>query len=136
MTDTRGNGTNLAQTLPEQVRRWMDQNDVEAAKVREAASVADIARMAGVPEWKVFKVVAAELEDRVRRSNPCADGSRKETLVSIICESITYACHLTREDTWRRVWPRRSMAYLKSYLGNYVKEASPPPMRADGRVGG
>lgn len=105
--------------LPEQVLRWMANNDADKERCDRASSVAAIAEMAGLPQWKVFKVVAAELEQRV--IDKLGKRPSDEVLMNIITESILYSCELTREDGWDTVWPKRRMQDLKYHLSEYKR---------------
>lgn len=122
MADTERNGPiDPPELLGEGVRRWVSERAEQKDRCNSARTVADIARMSGVPEWLIFKVVSLEMEQKVYEAMKPADGSENETLASIITESISYARELTREDTWRSVWPRRRMATLRAYLANWVE---------------
>jgi hypothetical protein len=122
MADTEGNRSNDAsEALGTGPTRWLTERAEVRDRCNSAKTVADISRMSGVPDWLIFKVVSLELEQRVYEVMNPADGSEKEMLAAIITESISYARELTREDTWRAVWPRRRMASLKAYLKDWTE---------------
>jgi hypothetical protein len=105
----------------EAVERWIAEGDAEKALCERATSTAEIAKMAGIPEWLVFKVVSLEMERRVMDATKGSPDSPREALALIITEAISYARELTRVDGWRPVWKQRRMSALKGLLRDYAE---------------
>jgi hypothetical protein len=100
------------------IRRFNERCDDEKAHMERASSAAAIAEMAGLPVWKVFKVVTMDLEKIVEEE--LGKRPSHEDLMSIITESIVYARELTREDGFKAVWKQRRMRDLKSFIKDYT----------------
>jgi hypothetical protein len=103
--------------LPESVQNWMARCNAEKAKMEAANSVEAIAAMAGLPKWKVFKVVSLELEEIVHAT--MGKSKKNEHLQWVISESISYARELTREDGFKGVWAPRRLSDLKTFIKDY-----------------
>lgn len=90
--------------------------DEEASRMALASTVDGIAKLAGVPRWKVFKVVSLELEQKV---TAVLGKPRDADLMSVVTESIAYARELTREDGYKAVWVSRRLRDLRAFLKDY-----------------
>jgi len=99
---------------PEVITRFKERCDAEAAHMDKACSAAAIAEMAGLPLWKVFKVVSMDLEKVVIEK--LGKRTSQEDIMAVITESICYARELTREDGYKAIWTQRRMRDLKTFI--------------------